>query len=803
MLYYEVMKSYTLILFFATMCASLLSAQAIASAQTSPLSTPTTGESIVATEQFKTQATLAEGLFRRKFYAMAAIEFEALLKETPAETLHAIDFSLRLAECYAKTNRISEAKALYNKISSSAIEGDHRATARLRLAKLFREAGDNEMAIPFLETIVADSGSSKKCSEELQLAARIELAQVYASLQRYDAAIKQYQTLIETSKEHEVLAKMALIRIYNEKKAYATVLDLCTEVMQHPHASAADIQDVAVFGFSIACQEEDYARAVSFTKNQKKAAFPRLTVAWVLLKTGDAEYAAEWLADDKAANPKASPERLALEIAICETLKDQVGAITACERLLAEFPNAPECKSAAATMLVIRARQGQPAPFLEAYKRVQERYLSNETKLALAPYRLDAALRTKDVLAARAAATLLEEKGTAEQAADALYRVAWMEQEEEHWSAAGEAYLSVATKWPTASIAGRAAYAAAYAYSRANMADRQALAIQTALNTKDETVIPDALMLRARMELSEKNFPAASRSLDEYLTRFPMAKDAPEANYLRGLIFFQNKDFAPAELALQKACELGTEANTTCRPLSHDRRIDALLRRAQALHTLNRSNEAAELLQPIIEMKDAEKLDPAYLHWLAEFRLDRKEWEMAGHAARLMAERTAPQTALRLNAHVLNGKAHEGLGNHDSALVAYLAACEIKLNPPTIKTTEAALGAGRMYLITGEHLKARESFYTVTKYANQETQQGRQQLAEAFHGIAAACKALKLDDEALRTNMRLIIFFGKDNPYVEQAYLDAIEILKARGPQDQEKLQSLYEEYQAAYPKQR
>ncbi|MDO4527478.1 MAG: tetratricopeptide repeat protein, partial [bacterium] len=455
------MKSKPTLFVLATMCASLLSAQESPAAATPPSSPQqtTSKPAVAVSEQFKERATLAEGLFRRKFYEMAAVEFEVLVKETPADTPLGIDFTLRLAECYAKTNRIAQAKKLYNQVSGSPIVGDHRATARLRLAKLFREAGDNEMAVPFLETVVSD----EKCSPDLRLSARIELAQVFVQLQRYQQAIKHYQELITTSKEHEVLAKMALIRIYNEQKAFSTAMDLCEEVMQHPKASAADIEDVAVFGFSVACQEEDYPRAVNFTKNQNKAAFPRMTVAWVLLKTGDAEHALEWLSDDKAANPKASPERLSLEIAICEALKDQAGALTACERLLAEFPNAREAKSAAATMLVLRARQGQPAAFLEAYKRVQERYLSNETKLALAPYRLDAALRTKDVLSARAAAALLEEKGSPEQAADALYRVAWMEQEKENWAAAGEAYLDVAEKWPTASIAGRAAYAAAYA----------------------------------------------------------------------------------------------------------------------------------------------------------------------------------------------------------------------------------------------------------------------------------------------------------------------------------------------------
>jgi hypothetical protein len=58
---------------------------------------------------------------------------------------------------------------------------------------------------------------------------------------------------------------------------------------------------------------------------------------------------------------------------------------------------------------------------------------------------------------------------------------------------------------------------------------------------------------------------------------------------------------------------------------------------------------------------------------------------------------------------------------------------------------------------------------------------------------------LNQKDEALRANMRLIIFFDKDNPFVKQAYQDAVEILESRGEKDKEKATSLRKEYEAKY----
>lgn len=745
--------------------------------------------------QLREHITLAEGFFKRKFYADAAPEFKVLLEKTKDSPQLQIDFRLRLAECYAKLGRLAEAKEAYLMVAA-APAGDHRATARLRLAKIFREEGKLMEAIPFLTTVIDDT----KCVDMLKSAASLELAQIFAEQDNYDDAVKQYKTIITSYPENEIVAKKALTRLYEKMGDYETAITLCEALMKQSNMTEIDKREVAVFAFTIAFQREDFARAVIFTKQQEKSYFPRLPVAWTLLKVGRPEEAKQWLADEKVASPKTTPERLALESAICEALQDQNGALTACERLLVEFPNASESNAAAATMLLIRARRGELKSFLDSYIRVQGR-LSNDTHKALAPYRLDAALREGDEVSARAAANLLMNHGTPEQASDARYRLAWMLQERGDYVAAGEMYLETAQKWSTMPIAGRAAYAAACVYSRAGMPDRVKLALEKALMTTDEAIVTSALLLRARIDLAEKNFAAASNSLDEYLRRFPEAKDVPEASYLRGLIFFQNKDFAPAEQAFEKAYTLGVEEKTPYKLLPHERRIDAILRRSQALHALGRGNDAAELLQPIIETNDAKKLAPAYLNWLAEFRLTRKEWKFAERSAHTMVERTAEGSSDRLAAYVLLGRAHEGLGNKDSALAAYRSALEIRSNTLTTRHIDAYLGAGRMYVAIGEHQKALEVFTEVTKLANQDTAQGRLSLAEAYYGIVTSNKALKRNDEALRTSMRLIILFDKNNQFVEKAYVDAIAILESRGEADKAKAKTLREEYKAKYQK--
>lgn len=763
MLLYKVMKKKLSLTLFVTLFSAFLCAQ---------------------------DATFAEGLLRRKMYAEAADEFELLLKACKKDAPEVIDFKLRLAECYAKTGRTQEATKYYMQVAAAPTTGDHRATARLRIAHLKLEAYDYENAIAFFEGVVGDAA----CSDTVKHAALYGIAKAREGLNQPENAIKAYESLVNANDEYSIPSQFALIPLYEKTNQPEKALERCSTMLAGP-LSESQKADAARMGFTIAYRMERYEEAMRFAHQQVSKDFPRLAAAMACLKAGHAEEAARWIANDKIEHPKGSSYRLALEGAVCEALHDDAGALTAFERILSEYPQSEEANRAAASMLILRAKQGRPEAFLEAYTRVSTR-LTEEVKVSLAPYRLDAALRAKDEIAARAAAALLETKGSVDQAADALYRIAWLAQDRQDWPTAGETFLSIAEKWPTAKIAGRAAYAAAHAFFRAQMTDRQAQAVQVTLNSGDLTVIPDALMLRARMELAERNTAMASATLDEYLTRFQKAKEIPEANYLRGLIFFNAKDFVAAERCLEQACLLGAEENTTYKPLIHARRIDALLRRAQALHALNRGDEAAALLQPILELKDAEALDAAYLRWLAEFRLNRKEWEMAEQAARLMITRTTENSAQRLDALVLQAKAQEGLAQNASALTTYQLAATISLTPPTTQSVEAALGVGRLSLLTGANDAAYKAFVEASRIANQDTAEGRHQLATAYDGIANASRKMGELDISLRASMRLIIFFD-DATVVPLAYKNASEILTQKGQTEQ--AESLRQEYQQRY----
>lgn len=735
----------------------------------------------------------ADGLWRRGLHAQAAAEYEALLKEKP-EGDAAADIRFRLAECYEAMGQNDRARALYKEAAEGS-EGERRFAAQLRLAAAFLEAGQPKEAQPLLEAL-----ATGKASQSLRDAAAYRLGVCYEALGRGKDAATLYRLLADKGGDYAAFARLRLADGLGKEGKTKEALALCDALLAD--ATAKDRHTAAgTLAFGLAYGAQDFAAAAAYAR--KLGAKPLgesgllLPAAWAAAKAGSPADARAWLAAEKLRSPTPTEDRLWLEGNVAAALGDDLGACTAYERILSEFPEGKRAAGAAEAMLALRAKAGDPKAFLGHAARVA-RWLTPEARLTLAPFMLDAAVQVRDRKAAAEAAALLADKGEPRQAAEAAYRLAWLLREMGDPAAAGEAWLAAAERWPDTPTAGRAAYAAAYAFRQANLPDRADAALRLALASGDAAVVPDALLLKARGQLAENDVAGAATTLDEYLTRFPEGPAAAEAAYLRGLVFFNAKDFAAAEARLGQALAFGQTEGKGPAPLPHARRTDAALRRAQSLHALGQGDEAAALLQPLLGLKDAEALDPAYLRWLADFRLERKEWAEAEAAAKALAAR-AKVPADRVLAQTLLGRAAEGQGQAATALAAYEAALAAA-QEPTAHDAVAALGVGRLRAAEGAHDKAREAFALAADRADAATAEGRALRAQALTGQAVACAALGLQDEALRADMALIIFFD-DATQVPAAFRRAIANLEAQGRTNEAK--TLRDEFAQRYPKEK
>lgn len=718
--------------------------------------------------------TFADGLFRRGMSEQAAVEYEAFLKapgDTSATALNEARFNL--ATCYEQLGNAEKARTLYRQVGAQAT-GDRATAAKLRLAISLLDDEKAEEALPILETLLIT-----KASEDLTDASHYRLALCYEQLNRTKDAESMYKMIAKRASIYATHARMARANLVAKAGRYEEAEALYREIIEL-ESDATRKQEIAVVAFSCAYRSERYAAAAVFAQEVGETLLAKhkllLQAAWAALRANRPEDARVWLAADKTTNPAPTPSRLVLEGAVATALGDTLGAITAYERLLAEFPTDPQAPSAAETMLALRARLGETDAFLKAYARVVT-IIPERALPSLMWYRLDAALQTSNAAHTRAAATWLIENAPADQAAEASYRLGALEHKEKNYATAGEIWLRTAETWPTMACAGRSAFAAACAFRLAEMKDRAEQAIALALQSGDMTVVPEALLLKARDALSEQDIAGASAALDEYLTRFPTGKAVAEVAYLRGLIFFNAQDFQAAINLLARATAIDGSNGQT--PLGHARRIDASMRQAQAHHSLGQNDEAAALLQPLLGLKDAEGLAPTYLRWLAEFRLERAEWAEAEAAARALSSKATATPADKVLAQTLIGRAAQGRGQPATALAAYEAA--LTLSPEkTVYDAEAAVGLGELRLAEGTYDKARDAFNIAIDRANMDTAEGRHYRVRAYAGMAKACKAMNLNAEALRANMSLIIFFD-DKVRVSEAFRDAIQLLEAEG----------------------
>ena len=733
---------------------------------------------------------LAEGLTRRGMHEQASAEYEAFLKEAPAGDA-ADDARFALAACYERLGRDAEARAIYTDLAGR-LKGERQTAARLRLGlSLLVLANAPGEARQWLE--MAATGQADDATRQVAL---LNLGLCYGRLGQDKTAEALLARVAQGNGAVAAQAKAAqaerLLAQGKAKEAWARYREALAATDQTARPA------VAANAFSGAFKAQAWPEAAGFAKEAGEAALRAgglaLPAAYAALMAKRPDEARAWLAAAKKASPTPTAGRLALEGAVAEALGDRPGAVAAYERILAEFPKSAEAPAAAQAMLVARAKDNDPAAFLKAYARVAE-YLPAEARAALAPLCLDAAIRAKDTAQARAAATWLMDNAPAGQAADAGYRLGWMERQTGQTAQAAETWLRVAEKWPAAPGAGRAAYAAATAFVEAKQPDRAARALDLALASGDADAAANALMLKARQALAENDAAGAAPALDEYLTRFPQGQSAAEAAYLRGLLFFNAQDFAAAERTLAKALAEAKEAGGPT-PLDHARRTDAALRRAQSLHALGRGDEAAALLQPLVALKDAQTLAPAYLGWLAEFRIGRGEWAEAEVAARALLARDNLPAADRALGNLLIGRAAEAQGHRAAAEAAYANVLKAGETAPTAYDAEAGTRLGQLLAAAGANDRARDAFRVAIERAA-DTPEGRAARARAYAGLAAACDALGLREEALRANMSLIIFY-EDKDLVPAAFRAAIANLRAQDRPDEAK--TLEAEFAQRYP---
>jgi len=621
---------------------------------------------------------LANQLSRRGLYADALKEYEDLRgsKDVPHD-----EVLFRLGETYRLLDRRPEALKCYEELLKDVPESRFTDYARLNKAALL-EGPARDKELRELDHSSAD--------DSIRAMAIYYLGESAEKAKDINAAVDYYTRAAKLSGTND-MSRLASLRSASllsasdnaddRRRALVTYLNLA-------HSSDPRlVEESLFFAGMLSYRDGRYPAAITIFEELAKK-FPTgsrtresaIYAAWANYLGGRMDKAlaiASPLRDDKL------EDAWYITAASLKALERRADAKAAYDEALAKFPKGRFADVEWTDRLEILASMGKHADVLAALdarvnppKAVADRAWSHGYEAAIAMTNFPRAIEF---------ARLVANKRDSPLAPNAHHSLAWLQEKMGEWPAAAVTYRRLAELWPTSAIAVQALYKAGVAEVRAGRPE-QARSDWTNLLTRypDSPFAAEALYARAMEEIRAKEFRAAHRSLSELFTRFPDTPKRVEATYWRGVAAKGAGDAPEAERLFREAL--------AAKPTAEFER-EIKLELADILQKRGAEAESASILASLLGTKAVDRIPSDNLQWVAESMLTATNWPAAIAAAKAIAARKSDATWNQIAA-TLEGAAHEGAGELDSATAAYKRALATGAN--TVYGAKAALALGKL-----------------------------------------------------------------------------------------------------------
>lgn len=740
--------------------------------------------------EVKDRQQLADGLFRRSMYELAAREYAALADTPGAAGLD--DALFRLGECYRRTKRLPEAEAAYRRLIEQFPASANVPRAQLQRALILKEAGGAS-----LEPAAAafDKLTAAGVPPEVRSAALYHLGETLEGLKRPGDALARYEQLGKEFAETDYGMYSGLRTGWlltqtgkpeDRRRAMGLYLDLA-----HKAKDAKVAEEACYFAAQVALIDLRYEESANLFQNlrSKYPNSPRvvesaLSAGWANFYAGRFKEASGIL--DLIIGNAQHPSReevLYVKANCLRQLEQRPEAVAFYDQQLAAFPAGRLAKAAQYERLTALYRDSKyqevlkaSALFLEPPEEVADNVLWMNSEAAIALQQPEVAVQNCRMLVDKYPQSTLVK--------DALYRLGWLLQKQEAWESASAWFLQVAERFPDDPLAGKSLYASGVCLARLGQSDA-ALRDWTALLTKYPAgeMVSETLYQKAMEELRIKNLRAAGGTLDERMRRFPEDARKAEVLYWRASVYRQAGEFAEAE-KLFLACLAAVP------PKEFER--EAMLELGMILQQVGRKPEAAAYFLKLLDAPIAEKLGADRLAWLAEFQLEQKQYDAAAQAATTLIAQNVDK-GWKQTAWTLVGRVHRAKAERDPAMHAFTEA--LATGASTAYGAEAALRLGELLTESGKYDAASVQLNdAATRAASPELLGLR---AHAYAGLARNAE-LKGDVEAaLRYYMSVGILFD-DAALVPEALSKAAALLDKSGRGAE--AQALREELRNRYP---
>jgi TolA-binding protein len=717
----------------------------------------------------------ADGLYARGMYDLTVPEYESVLKMCPTNAC--VDRVLfRLGESYRLTGRMENAETTYARLVQVCPESEFRGRAGYRLAEIALLGKRLDDAISALRSLLEANPTPDVKAASLYLVGETEQKQG-----RDAQAGKDFERLVKEcpGSDFEVpgLLRLGELKARDEQTAgEALVLfETARKKAGSDRLSAESLFHLAELNF----RRGEFARSADAYRDLMKS-YPAddrardagLRAAWASHRVGRHADALGYLERRKDVSVTNLDEVVYLKANCLRQLEKNDDAVAAYRDLLARFPLSSFAVPSRFELAVTLHRAGQYALAIEEAKVLEA---ANERRKDVAWLLAEcyAALKDHDH-AVQYYRLIAKEFADSELAADATYRVGHHLQEQGQFAEAAKYFADTAARVPSNRLAAASLFGSAFCLMKMKEYPQAIRDLEVLLKRYPTCEwIEEATYQKAICEVRADRLKEARETLHHLVQTYPKSVFTPDAHYWMGVLREQEGAHADAEKEFRIVLESSAP---------DEMKREARLHLATVLQKAGSLDASADQLQPLLSTSIRVKIPPQLLEWLAEYRLARKEWELASAGARTLAE-ISPDPAWQQLGWTLDGRIQEGQGQGAAAAKSYLQALGLEARTPA-----ASLAALRM----GELARAANRTAEAAKYYEKAAQLAStddllETRARAYYGMAQSAMQTGDYEKAARLFMSVAILFD-DRELVPESLWNAQQaFLLLQRPGDAEK----------------
>jgi len=647
------------------------------------------GQGIVLAMNSEEKLLFANGLYRRGLYELAIPEYQMLLTNEISRPMHDLS-AFRLGECYRNLNRPEDAAASYDQVVENFPDSQFLHRAAFRRAELDWQAGRLKEGAGRFEKVL-----ERKPPNDIEAASLYYLGLCLVGIDQFKEAEKNWRRLLKNHdpSPYTDYASLALADLLTKQKGSdKEIFSLLKKIMDEPETPALGAEATARSGL-LAYRNQDMTTASGYfavlgekyPKDEWNTRV-RLEASWAYLldgKVGEARSLAR--AGLKDAAKSGRPDWLY----VLANIERNAGSFADAKKYYDEFLTAaPQHESASSAAYEACGLAYQQSEY--------ERVLELSTMAAGDPGKDLAVLwmkagAYKELGQSAEAVTVYEQiirdYPDSDRAPSAAYQLAWFAEQKNDYAAAAKGFEKVAADYQNSPVAADALMAAASIYMRDHKTEDAISAWKKlAVQYPDYTMLDEAYIGMARAEVELQRNSDAAKSLQSLISVYTNSRHLAEAHYVRGTLYEQEGQFEEAEFHYLRAISL-KPVPSLVKSIQH--------RRVAVLQRQGRNDDAAQLMNKLLETDKESHLPSPLLEWLARWNLENKKIAQAETAALRLAE-TGETAGWKQAGWYIAGMAALEQKKQSKALEAFTAAAGFELN--TRETADAYFQLGEISL---------------------------------------------------------------------------------------------------------